>query len=328
MTFDRRQFLAAAGGGLALMGLPRIALAQTLVEQTRVLCGFPAGGTTDAVSRRVAEKLRGSFARMALVENKPGVGGRLAVEELKRSAPDGSTMLMTPAAMITLYPHIYRSISYGIEDVTPVCTGAVVQFALAVGPAVPESVKTLKDFLAWAKANPGKANYATPGAGSPNHFVAALLAKDSGVELNHVPYRGSAPGVTDLVGGQIASMSSPIGDHLPHIKSGKVRVLATSGEKRSRFLPDVPTYAEQGFKTLTMQEWYGFFLPPKTPADVVNRAAAAIKAAVSTQETIDAFAQLGLEASANTPAELQKMVREENAAWAPIVKKVGFTPEA
>ncbi|WP_298234954.1 Bug family tripartite tricarboxylate transporter substrate binding protein [uncultured Azohydromonas sp.] len=335
MTLARRQFLAATGGAFAtsglftgLAGLPRPASAQALVEQTRVLCGFPAGGTTDAVSRRVAEKLRGSFARMALVENKPGVGGRLAVEELKRSAPDGSTMLMTPAAMITLYPHIYRSINYGIEDVTPVCTGAIVQFALAVGPAVPESVKTLQDFLAWCKANPGKAMYGTPGAGSPNHLVAALLSKESGVDLNHVPYRGSAPGVTDLVGGQIPAMSSPIGDHLPHLKSGKVRVLATSGAQRSRFLPNVPTYAEQGFKSLTMQEWYGFFLPPKTPADIVNRAAAAIKAGVSTQDTIDAFAQLGLEASANTPAELQKMVREEHAAWGPIVKKVGFTPEA
>lgn len=334
MTLARRQFLAATGGAFAtsglfggLAGLPGLASAQTLVDQTRVLCGFPAGGTTDAVSRRVAEKLRGTFAKMALVENKAGVGGRLAVEELKRSAPDGSTLLMTPAAMVTLYPHIYRSINYGIDDVTPVSTAAMVQFALAVGPAVPESVKTLKDFLAWCKANPAKANYATPGAGSPNHFVAALLSKESGVELNHVPYRGSAPGVTDLVGGQIASMSSPIGDHLPHLKSGKVRVLATSGPQRSRFLPDVPTYAEQGFKTLTMQEWYGFFLPPKAPAELVNRAAAAIKAAVSTQETADAFAQLGLETSSIGPAELQKMVREENAAWGPIVKKVGFTPE-
>jgi tripartite-type tricarboxylate transporter receptor subunit TctC len=134
--------------------------------------------------------------------------------------------------------------------------------------------------------------------------------------------------VQDLVGGQIAAMSSPIGDHLTYVKSGKVRVLATSGAQRSRFLPDVPTYAEQGFKSLVMQEWYGFFLPPKTPADIVNRAAVAIKAAVSTQDTIDAFAQLGLEAGANTPEEIARAIREENAAWGPIVKKVGFTPEA
>lgn len=327
MTIDRRNFLAA-GGALALSGLPGWASAQALLEQARVLCGFPAGGTTDAVSRRVADRLRGTYAKSALVENKPGVGGRLAVEELKRSAPDGATLLLTPAAMITVYPHIYRSISYGIEDVTPVSVGAYVQFALAVGPAVPESVKTLKDFLAWAKANPAKASYATPGAGSPNHFVAALLSKESGVELNHVPYRGSAPGVQDLVGGQVAAMSSPIGDHLPHIKSGKVRVLATSGAKRSRFVPDVPTYAEQGFPALTMQEWYGFFMPPRTPADLVNRAAAAIRTAVTSPETVEAFAQLGLEAAASTPAELQKMVREEHAAWGPIVKRVGFTPEA
>jgi len=318
---DRRHLIAAA----AL--LPFAARAQG-VETTRVLCGFPAGGTTDAVSRRVADKLRGSFAKNALVENKPGAGGRLAVEELKRSAPDGSSLLLTPAGMITLYPHIYRSLSYGIDDVTPVCTGGTVAFALGVGPAVPESVKNVRDFIAWAKANPDKANYGSPGAGSPPHFLGALLAKDSGVDLRHVPYRGSAPGIQDLIGGQVPAFSSPIGDYLPHVKSGKLRVLATSGAQRSRFLPDVPTYAEQGFKDLVMSEWYGFFLPPKAAPDLAQRAAAAIRAAVQAPEVVEAFAQLGVEAGANTPAEMAKAVRDENAAWGGIVKKVGFTPEA
>ena len=318
---DRRHLIAAA----AL--LPFAARAQG-VETTRVLCGFPAGGTTDAVSRRVADKLRGSFAKNALVENKPGAGGRLAVEELKRSAPDGSSLLLTPAGMITLYPHIYRSLSYGIDDVTPVCTGGTVAFALGVGPAVPESVKNVRDFIAWANANPDKANYGSPGAGSPPHFLGALLAKDSGVDLRHVPYRGSAPGIQDLIGGQVPAFSSPIGDYLPHVKSGKLRVLATSGAQRSRFLPDVPTYAEQGFKDLVMSEWYGFFLPPKAAPDLAQRAAAAIRAAVQAPEVVEAFAQLGVEAGANTPAEMAKAVRDENAAWGGIVKKVGFTPEA
>ncbi|WP_119152883.1 Bug family tripartite tricarboxylate transporter substrate binding protein [Caldimonas tepidiphila] len=328
MTLDRRQFLAA-GGAMALSGLPSFASAQQqpLLEQTRVLCGFPAGGTTDAVSRRIADKLRGSFAKTALVENKPGVGGRLAVEELTRSAADGSTMLLTPASMITLYPHIYRKINYGIEDVAPVAAVCTIHFAFAVGPAVPESVRTLADFLAWAKTRPGQASYATPGAGSVPHFVAALLAKESGVDLNHVPYRGSAPGVQDLLGGQIAAMSSPLGDHLPHMKSGKVRVLATSGPQRSRFAPEVPTYAELGFKGLTMQEWYGFFLPSKTPAEVVNRAAAALRAATASQDVIDGFAQLGLETAYTGPADLAKAIRQENAGWGPIVQRIGFTPE-
>ena len=302
-------------------------MAQAL-ETTRVLCGFPAGGTTDAVSRRVADKLRPGYAKVALVENKPGGGGRLAVEELRRANPDGSSLLLTPAGMVTLYPHIYRSLSYGIDDVTPVSTACMVSFGFGVGPQVPESVKNIKDFLAWAKAHPTLANYGSPGAGSPPHFIGALLAKDSGIDLRHVPYRGSAPGIQDLLGGQVAAFTSPVGDYLPHLKGGKLRLLATSATTRTRFTPDVATYAEQGYKELSFTEWYGFFLPPKAAPDVVQRAAAAIRAAVAAPEVVEAFAQLGLEAQSNSPAEMTKAVREENAAWAPVIKKVGFTPEA
>jgi tripartite-type tricarboxylate transporter receptor subunit TctC len=328
MSLDRRTFLGA-GAALAAGGLPGFALAQGApLETARILCGFPAGGTTDAVSRRVADKIRGGYAKTVLVENKPGAGGRLAVEETKRSPADGSTLLMTPAAMITLYPHVFRSLSYSPDDVTPVTTACTISFAFGVGPAVPDSVKNLKDFLAWAKANPAKANYGTPGAGSPNHLLGMLLSKESGVELNHVPYRGSAPGIQDLLGGQVTAMSSPIGDYLPHIKSGKLRVLATSGAKRSPFTPDVPTYTEQGFKALEMQEWYGFFLPGKASPEVVNRAAAAIRAAVAQPDVVEAFHQLGFETGSVSPADLLRMVRTENSNWGPIVKRVGFTPEA
>lgn len=322
----RRQLLAATAGAFGLAALPGLVRAQTL-ESARILVGFPAGGTVDAVARRVADKLRGSYAKTVLVENKPGVGGRLAVEELKRSAPDGSTLLVTPAAMITLYPHLYSKLAYGIDDVTPVSTVAQVAFALGVGPAVPDSVKTVKDFLAWAQANPSQANYGSPGAGTPPHMVAALLSKESGVELRHVPYRGSAPGIQDLLGGQVTAFSSPIGDYLPHLKTGKLRVLATSGPARSSFAPNVPTYTEQGFKALEMVEWYGLFLPAKAPPEVAQRAAAAVRAGMATPEMAEALSAFGMEVKVNSPAELAKAVKEENAAWGPIVKKVGFTPE-
>ena len=321
---NRRHLIAAAAGSLA--GRPWLSQAQAL-ETSRILTGFPAGGTVDVVARRVADKLRGNFAKVTLVENKPGAGGRLAVDELKRSANDGSSLLITPAAMITLYPHLYIKLPYGIDDVTPVCGATSVVFGLGVGPGVPDSVKTLKDFLAWAKANPAKANYGSPGAGSPPHFVGALLGKESGVDLNHVPYRGTVPGIQDLLGGQVSSFSGPIGDYLPHLKTGRLRVLATSGPKRSRFLPDVPTYTELGFKALEQVEWYGFFLPGKAAPELVQRAATAIRAALSTPEMPDALAQFGLEVAITSPAELTKAVKDENAAWAPIVKRVGFTPE-
>lgn len=324
---DRRQMLALSALAATAGVWPGRAGAQTL-ETARVLCGFPAGGTTDAVSRRLADKLRGSLAKVVLVENKPGAGGRLAVEELKRSPNDGSVLLLTPAAMVTLYPHLYTKLTYGIGDVTPVCTACMLDFGFGVGPAVPESVKTLADFLAWAKAHPDQANYASPGAGTPPHFVGALLAKESNIDLRHVPYKGSAPGVQDLIGGQVASMSSPVGDYLPYIKTGKVRLLATSGARRSRFTPEVPTYTEQGFKALEMSEWYGLFLPGNAAPDLVQKTAQTVRTAVGAPEVADAFAQLGLEASANTPAELAQAVKTENAAWGPIVKRVGFTPES
>ncbi len=229
-----------------------------------MLCGYPAGGTTDAVSRRVAEKLQSNgYAKVALVDNKAGASGRIAIEELKRSPADGSVMLLTPASAISLFPHIYTKLNYRMEDVTPVSTACRIAFGFGVGPAVPASVKNLKDYLAWAKANPGQANYGSPGAGSPPHFLGALLGKEAGVDLRHVPYRGSAPGIQDLLGGQVPAMSSPIGDYLPYLKDGRLRLLATSGQTRSRFAPDVPTYAEQGFKDLVMSEYYEFFLPGK-----------------------------------------------------------------
>lgn len=326
MSIQRREFIVATGAA-ALGGWSTVAHAQT-VDTLKVICGFPPGGTTDAVSRRVADKLRGTYAKNAIVENKPGAGGRLGVEELRRSPADGSTMLLTPAGMITLYPHIYRSLSYGPNDVTPVSIGGRIEFGFGVGPAVPDSVKDIKGFLEWAKANPANANYGSPGAGSPPHFLAALLAKDSGVDLRHVPYRGSAPGIQDLLGGQVSAFSSPVGDYLPHLKTGRLRLLATSGSARSRFTPDVATYAEQGFKDLVMGEWYGFFMPAGTPANVVSAAAQAIRQAVAQPDVIESFAQLGVEAASNTPAEMAAAVRNENAQWGPIVKKVGFTPEA
>ena len=324
----RRSFLqCSALAALAAAGGSPDALAQSL-DMARILAGFPAGGTVDAVGRQVAERLRGSHARTVQVENKAGAGGRLAVEELRRAAPDGSSLLITPAAMLTLYPHLYPKLSYGPDDLTAVCGATSAVFGLAIGPRVPASVRTLKEFLDWAHVNAAQAAYGSPGAGTPPHYIGALLGFDSGVVLSHVPYRGAAPGVQDVVAGQTASFVGPIGDFLPHVKAGRLRVLFTSGPSRSRFLPEVPTVAEVGFRGLQQAEWYGFFLPGKAAPELVERTAASIRAALSTPEVVAALGQFGLEVNAMSPAELHKAVRDESAAWAPIVRRVDFRPES
>jgi tripartite-type tricarboxylate transporter receptor subunit TctC len=322
---DRRTLLCATLA--ATVPAVRAQGGTALLENARILTGFPAGGTLDVVARRVADKLRGSYAKTVIVENRAGAGGRLAVDELRRATPDGSTLLITPAAMITLYPHLYAKLPYGLDDVSPVCGATQVVFGIAVGPAVPATVRTLREFLAWAKANPTQASYGSPGAGSPPHYVGALLERETGLDMNHVPYRGTVPGVQDLLGGQIASFIGPIGDYLPHLASGRLRVLATTGPKRSRFLPEVPTVVELGLKALEQVEWYGFFLPSKAAPERVQRAQAALRSALSAPDMAEALAPHGLEMFPVSADELARAVREEHKAWAPIVARVGFKPE-
>ena len=265
----------------------------------------------------------------AVVENKPGAGGRIALDLLKTAPADGSVLAMTPFSMLALYPHIYTKLGYdAMNDFVPVGTASLIHHGLAVGPLVPASVKTVKDFLAWAKANPSAANYGSPGAGSTPHFIGALLGLNNSVELKHVPYRGSVPGVTDVAGGQIAAMVTPHGDFVANHKAGKMRILATSGKTRSPFVPDVATFAEQGFPELTVEEWFGFCAPAKTPAPVIASANAAINAAIKDKSVIDAFTVVGLIPFGGTPEEMGRSQKAEFERWGPLIKKVGFTAES
>jgi tripartite-type tricarboxylate transporter receptor subunit TctC len=325
----RRQVLQASLGASLLAALPA-ARAQT-VEQVKIYYGFPPGSAGDSVARRVGEKLAGSpyTPNSAVVENRPGAGGRIALEVLKTAPSDGSALALSPFSCTSIYPHIYTRLSYdAFRDFVPVSIGAVMHHGLAVGPLVPASVKTVKDFLAWAKANPEKANYGSPAAGSTPHFIGALLGMGNGVDMKHIPYRGSVPGVTDLVGGQIASMVTPSGDFIPNHKAGKIRLLATSGRQRSPFTPDVPTFAEQGFGDFVVEEWFGFYAPPRTPSLLVNRANAAINAALKQKSVLDSLAVVGLIARGSTPQEMAASQKAEFDRWGPLVKRVGFTSDS
>ncbi len=325
MQSTRRTVLKFA---LASAALPGIAHAQS-IDTARILSGFAAGGTVDTLARRVADKLRGSYAKAVVVDTKAGAGGQIAIQTLKMAPPDGKTLLATPMSMLGIYPHTYKKLGYDpVADLTPVSLGVVFDFGFAVGPMVPASVKTIPDFIAWCKANPGQANFGSPAAGSVPHFVGELLGRAGKIDLRHVAFRGSQPAILDMLGGQIASVSAPMGEFLPHLSGGKARFLATSGAWRNRFAPEVPTLAEQGFKELVFDEWFGFYLPAKAPAELVDKANADIRTALAAADVINGLATMGLEAKSSSPSELAARLKADTERWAPIVKEIGFTAES
>ena len=325
---NRRDFVRTAGALIALGGTAWPALVRSQgLDACKLVVGFPPGGTVDVLARRVADKLRGGYAKAAVVENKPGAAGQIGVITLKDSSPDGSVMLLTPSSMLSIYPYTYPKLQYKLEDVAPVSVAAYINHGLAIGPAVPENVQTLKDFFAWARSNAEKASYGSPGAGSMPHLIGVLLAKASGIDLRHIPYRGAAPGVQDLLGGQISSFAGPIGDFIPHAKSGKLRVLAISGVQRSPFLPGAPTLRELGY-SITMREWYGFFLPGKASPDTIRRASAGLQAALSQPDVVESGKQFGLEVESCSAPALAELLKADANEWRQLIREIGFTAES
>ena len=327
----RRQFIQATAGSALLSALGTSPAFAQAVEQVKIYYGFPAGSAGDICARRVGDKFGGtSYAKNnGVVETRAGAGGRIALEALKMAPADGSALAMGPFSAVSLYPHIYSKLSYDpFKDFAPVSIASVLSHGLAVGPMVPASVKNVKDFLAWCKANPDRANYGSPAAGSTPHFLGALLSLESGVAMQHVAYRGSVPGVTDVIAGQISAMFTPHGDFLANHRAGKLRILATSGKQRSLFVPDIPTFAEQGFSGLSVEEWFGFFAPAKTPANVIATANAAINNALKDKGVVDSLALQGLSPLGSSPDDMAKEMRRLYEQWGPIVKRIGFTAES
>jgi tripartite-type tricarboxylate transporter receptor subunit TctC len=328
MPIARRQLLQTASAATVLCAAGiRPAWAQK-IDVVRVVCGFAPGGTADIVSRRVADKLHPGYANSAVVENRTGAGGQIAVSYVKNAAPDGTTVLLTPMSMLGIYPHTYKKLPYDpVADLEPVSVAAIFDYALAVGPAVPADVKTVPQFLTWCKANPSKANFGSPAAGSSPHFIGVLLGRAGGVEMTHVAFRGTQPAIVDLLGGQIAMVCGPVGEFTQYVKAGKCRLLATTGAKRSIFTPEAPTLVEEGYKDFSFNEWFGFFLPAKTPKDIVDRLNAAVRIALAAPDVIEGLHASGLEPTPTSPAELAAMLKADTARWGPLVKSVGFTAE-
>lgn len=324
---NRRQLLqGAAAAGLIGLGLP--GRAQTRVETLRIIVGFPPGGTTDAFARRIGDKLRGSYANTVIVDNKPGAGGQVGVTTLKNSPADGTHILYTPASMLTIFPHSFARLPYAPGDVLPVGLGHASDHAFVVGPAVPDSVRNLKDFIEWAKANPGRATIGNPGSGSMPHLLAGRLSMLGGFQVTNVPFAGSGPAIPQVLGGQLAGMSSPLGDWVQHHKAGKVRVLATSGPERSPYTPEVATYREQGQGELVIREWFGFFAPAGTSDATREALNAALRSAMAQQDVREFVTPLAGHIEAGTVAEHTRRLAADSEMGRRLVSALGFKADS
>jgi tripartite-type tricarboxylate transporter receptor subunit TctC len=324
MTVTRRQSTLLLGAAALAAIAPLPSMAQSGKKLT-VLVGFPAGGAVDAVARAMTETLR-TAGYTVIIDNKTGAGGRLATDALLAAPADGQTIMLTPGGNLTIYPHIYSKLRYDVQkDLVPLATACEFQFGLAAGPGTP--AKTLKEFLVWAKANPGKASFGTPGAGTGMHFLGVQLAKEAQVELTHIPYRGGAPAMVDVIGGNLPTLFTTLPNLLQQYKGGKLRILGFSGDKRMAALPEVPTFKEQGFPDLTMSEMFLFVARAQMPPALQKELAGALSAAVRSKDVTQALEKAEFDPLVMEPAAISKRLHEETARWAAVVKSTGYKAE-
>jgi tripartite-type tricarboxylate transporter receptor subunit TctC len=324
---SRRQLLTAATAWLAVPRFASRVAAQTLAKPARIIVGFAAGGGTDVVARLLAEALRGTYAAAVIVENKPGAAARLAIEYVRNGEPDGSVMLFTPDFPMTVYPFSFRALNYDpVRDFAAVSPVTRSMLTYNIGPAVPEAVRTLADFVAWCRANPDRAAYATTAAGGTPHFVGMMLASSAGLAMTPVHYRGGAPALADLLGGHVPASVNPITEIMSFAKAGTLRTLAVTGSRRSAFLPDVPTMREAGYEVV-IDSWTGLFMPARTPAAIVTALNAEIDAALRSPRMIEMLAKEGNEPALQTPAEFAATISADLRRWGPVVKASGFVAE-
>jgi tripartite-type tricarboxylate transporter receptor subunit TctC len=325
MITKRSLLSLACTGGLAAIFPDAIGTAAA-ASASRMLVGFGAGGVIDVVARMLVEGMK-DYAPSFIVDNRPGAGGRLALVALKNGPADGSVMILAPASNLAVFPHVYKTLGYdAFRDFAPVTTVCSFPFLITVGPLMPDDVRTLADFVKWCAANPKQATYGTAAAGSMLHFTGVTLAKAGRFEFVHLPYGGPG-GIQDLIGGRIAATIYPVGTALPHVQSGAVRALATTGAQRSPLLADVPTVREAGYPALETNEWFGLFVPTNTPAETITRLNGAIRAVVNTDAFKTALAKLAIDPVAETPGEFAQLVKSDFDRWEPIVRVSGFTPE-
>jgi tripartite-type tricarboxylate transporter receptor subunit TctC len=303
-----------------------VAVAQT--GTVRIVVGYPAGATSDSLSRIVAEQMGKTLNQTVIVENKAGAGGRIGNETVKAAPPDGTTLLMTPVATMSIFPHSYAGqLRYDpFKDFVPVAHLSNFQLGLAITSQV--NVKTLAEYVAFVKADPAKNGfYASAAAGSLPHFFGVMFGRSAGIQMTHVPYKGTAPAMQALASGEVVALSTIVADIKSVVDAGKARIVAVAGEKRDPTLPDVPTFRELGYADLVAQPWYALFAPAGTPPAVVERLSKAAIAAVQDPATRKRLVDMSLEPTGYGAERLGTIMREDYERWGPVIRASGFKPE-
>ena len=288
----------------------------------RIIVTVPPGGAADFIARLVGTKMAESLGQPVLVENRAGASGTIAADAVAKSAPDGYTLLQNSITTHGIGPHLYAKLPYdSIRDFAPITMLARLPLIMTVNAGV--KANTVQEFVALAKAQPGKFGFASSGNGGAPHMAGELFKSATGADLLHVPYKGSGPAVADLVSGQVQVMFDGAPSLLPHIRSGKLRAIGAASAQRNRLLPEVPTFAEAGFPGVDVALWYGMLAPAATPPAISARLNAEILKALTTPDVRERFAAQGTEAMGGTPGEAAIFIRSEIERWGPVVKKAG-----
>jgi len=312
---------------LGLVTWTETAAAQpTAGRQTRLIVPFPAGGPTDIVARPFAQLLGDALKSVIVIDNRGGAGGSLGADALTKSAPDGRTLLMGTVGTHAINPSLYKTLAYDAErDFTPIALVAMAPVAIVVRPSQP--VNTLAELVALARRMPGKLNFGSAGAGTPGHLTGEMFKSAAGINLQHVPYRGSAPAVTDLLGGQLQLMFDPLQSVLSNVQGGRLRALAISSSKRSPILPDVPTIAESGYGGFETTAWWGVFAPAKLPADMAQTLGSETERIVRGEAFRRNLEPLGVLPAVLTGRAFAEFQRQELAKWGMAVRESGATAD-
>jgi tripartite-type tricarboxylate transporter receptor subunit TctC len=316
--FKRRILIALAL--TSAMAFSASAQAQSNVP-VKLIVGFPAGGSVDVLARVLSEKMSANLGVPVIVENKPGAGGRIAADLTKNAAPDGNTLMIMPLGPMVIAPLVFTKLPYKpTVDFAPVAHLGKFHLMMAVGGNSPH--RNLTDMIQGFKADPKSANYGTSGAGTVLHFLGTMLGQATNINMVHVPYQGGAPLMNDLMGGQVPAAIDTIAVDLH--KAGKIRILATSGETRSSFVPEVPTFKEQGYLNVVGEGWYGAYAPKNTPAATVAKLSAAMVAAMKSSDIKSKMDSIGAEATGFGAAEFTAIIAADTARWKPVVEASGF----